>query len=79
MSLLEYRNRPLTAFDPSNKDHRRWYRNFLKHGVWGRCPYRFIVPEDFGGDLISMIQRSLVEFYTKLEFDHTSQSHHEQN
>lgn len=67
MSLLEYRNRPFVAFDATNRDHRRWYHEFVKHGTWGRCPYRFIVPDD-RGNLITLIQRRLVEYYVQREF-----------
>lgn len=67
MSLLEYRNRPFVAFDPTDRDHRRWYHEFVKHGTWGRCPYRFIVPDD-RGNLITLIQRKLVEYYVQREF-----------
>lgn len=67
MSILEYKSRPWTAFEPSNKDHRRWYYEFVKHGTWGRCPYRFIVPDDHG-NLVTMIQRKLVEYYVAHEF-----------
>lgn len=67
MSLLEYKNRPFTAFDPANKDHRRWYNDFVNHGTWGRCPYRFIVPDDHG-NLVTLIQRKLVEYYVQREF-----------
>lgn len=67
MSILEYKSRPWTVFEPSNKAHRRWYFEFVKHGTWGRCPYRFIIPDDHG-DLITMIQRSLVKYYSETEF-----------
>lgn len=67
MSMLEYKARPWTAFDPGNRDHRRWYHEFVKHGTWGRCPYRFIVPDDHG-NLITLIQRKLVEYYVGKEF-----------
>ena len=67
MSLLEYKNRPFVAFDAANKDHRRWYHDFVKHGTWGRCPYRFIVPDD-QGNLVTLIQRRLVEYYVGREF-----------
>jgi len=67
MSILEYHNRPYTAFDPTNRDHRRWYHEFVKHRTWGRCPYRFIVPDDHG-NLITMIQRKLIEYYVYREF-----------
>jgi hypothetical protein len=29
---------------------------------------RFIVPEDHGGDLISMIKNSLIQYYIEREF-----------
>ena len=67
MSVLHFKARPWTVFDVTNKDHRRWYAEFVKHGSWGRCPYRFIVPEDHG-DLITMCQRALVKFYVENEF-----------
>jgi hypothetical protein len=67
MSVLELSGRPYVVFDPSNKDHRRYYNNFVKTASWGLCPVRFVVPEDHG-DLITMIQRSLVKYYVRQEF-----------
>jgi hypothetical protein len=68
MSRLEYFNRPLVAFDPNNKDHRRYYAEFVELGSWGRCPVRFICPDDNGGDLISMIKNNLIQYYIDREF-----------
>ena len=68
MSRLEFYSRPLVAFDPSNKEHRRYYTEFVKYGGWGKCPVRFIVPEDVGMDLPTMIRNRLVEYYTSKEF-----------
>ena len=68
MSRLEYLARPLVAFDPNNKDHRRYYAEFLEYGGWGSCPVRFICPEDFGMDLPSMIKHSLIRYYVDREF-----------
>jgi len=56
------------AFDPNNKDHRRYYAQYLESRTWGRCPVRFIVPEDHGGDLISMIKNSMIQYYIEREF-----------
>lgn len=56
------------AFDPNNKDHRRYYAEFLEHGGWGRCPVRFICTEDHGDNLPSVIQHSLIYFYVEREF-----------
>ncbi|MFZ9617797.1 MAG: hypothetical protein ACO29Y_05725 [Holophagaceae bacterium] len=60
--------RPLVAFDPANKDHRRYYAEFLEYGGWGTCPVRFVCPEDFGHDLPTMIKNSLIEYYVGKEF-----------
>lgn len=68
MSKLEYLMRPLVAFDPNNKDHRRYYAEFLRYGGWGKCPVRFVVPEDVGMDLPTMIKNSLIEYYVGKEF-----------
>ena len=69
MSRLELFGRPYVVFDPDNKDHRRYYYQFVETSSWGQCPVRFVVPEDHG-DLIQMIQRSLVAHYVSKEFNH---------
>jgi hypothetical protein len=68
MSKLEYYCRPLVAFDSNNKDHRRYYAEFVEHSSWGSCPVRFICPDDNGGDLISMIKNNLIQHYIDREF-----------
>lgn len=68
MSKLEYYARPLVAFDPKNKDHRRWYHEFIQRRSWGYCPVRFICPDDSGLDLTLMIKNQLVEYYVQKEF-----------
>jgi len=67
MSVLELSGRPFIVFDPTDEQHREYYHEFVKEGTWGRCPYRFVVPEDHG-NLITMIQRSLVTYYVNQEF-----------
>lgn len=56
------------AFDAHNKEHRKHYYAFRQTHSWGKCPVRFIVPDESGWDLISMIQRQLLEFYVDREF-----------
>ena len=68
MSKLEYYARPLVAFDPGNKEHRRFYHEFIKTNTWGRCPVRFICPNESGMDLVRMMQKQLVEWYVSQEF-----------
>lgn len=67
MSQLALHGRPWTVFDPSDRQHRQWYSNFVREGTWGHCPVRFVVPDDHG-NLVTMIQRKLVEYYVKQEF-----------
>lgn len=67
MSRLSFYGRPWTVFDPTLHEHRKFYNDFVLTGTWGRCPVRFIVP-DGQGDLITMIQRSLVKYYSEQEF-----------
>jgi hypothetical protein len=68
MSKLEYLARPLVAFDAHNKDHRRYYAEFIEYGGWGTCPVRFICPEGTGFDLPTMIHRALIGYYIDREF-----------
>ena len=68
MSRLEYLARPLVAFDPLNKEHRRYYAEYLEYGGWGRCPVRFIVTEEHGDNLPTMIKNSLISYYVDREF-----------
>ncbi len=69
MSKLEYYSRPLVAFDPANKDHRRYFHEFRKNNTWGLCPVRFILPQESGSDLVKMITRELVDWYIGREFE----------
>lgn len=67
MSRLSYFGRPWVIFDAANKDHRRWFAEFQRKGTWGRCPVRFIIADDYG-DLITMIQQRLIQYYVNKEF-----------
>jgi hypothetical protein len=68
MSKLEFYSRPLVAFDPYDKDHRRYYAEFVERGSWGQCPVRFICPDEHGGDLVSLIKNNLIQYYIDREF-----------
>lgn len=67
MSKLQLFGRPFVIFDASNKEHRRWFADFNKNMTWGNCPVRFVV-DDQVGDLITMIQRRLIQYYVDKEF-----------
>lgn len=60
--------RPYVVFDASNKEHRKWFSEFNLRRSWGTCPVRFYVNDD-AGDLVTQIQRELVSYYTKSEFN----------
>ena len=67
MSVLHYRARPWVVFDAHDKQHREWFAEFQRKGSWGHCPVRFLIPDD-AGDLITLIQRRLIQFYVDKEF-----------
>lgn len=67
MSRLAYLGRPWVTFTPALKTHRQWFADFQRSGTWGHCPVRFFVAEDHG-DLVTMIQRSLINYYINKEF-----------
>jgi hypothetical protein len=67
MSKIFLMTRPWTEFDASNREHRKYYAEFLQFGNWGRCPYRFVDPSDCG-NLAGSMQRSVAEYYAKKEF-----------
>jgi len=60
-------SRPWVAFDASNRQHRQWFADFERNRTWGKCPVRFIITDD-QGDLLTMIQRKLLAYYTSKEF-----------
>ncbi len=67
MSKLQLFGRPWVVFNPKDKNHRRWFAHFNEHRSWGKCPVRFVVNDDHG-DLLTMIQRELIQFYVDKEF-----------
>ena len=67
MSRLALFGRPYIIFDASNKDHRRWFAEFNRSLTWSNCPVRFVVDDDHG-DLVTMIQRNLIQYYVDKEF-----------
>lgn len=67
MSRLSYYCRPEVSFDPSNREHRLWFHQFVVNHTWGKCPVRFIVPDE-DGDLITLCQRKLIDYYVTKEF-----------
>lgn len=67
MSKIYLMTRPWTEFNAANREHRKYYAEFLQFGNWGRCPVRFVDPSDCG-NLAGAIQRSVAEYYSRKEF-----------
>ena len=65
--ILDLNMRPTVSFDSANHEHRKWFAEFQRKRTWGKCPVRFVVPEDHG-NLVTMIQRNLVAYYVTQEF-----------
>lgn len=73
MSQLSYWGRPWAVFDPANKQHRCWFTQFQRSRTWGHCPIRFVITDE-SGDLITAIQRQLIDYYINKEFKQTNES-----
>ena len=70
MSRLEYYQRPLVAFDAANSEHRQYFYDFLTRSAWGRCPVRFICPDEHGPEgLPGIASRQLLRYYMMKEFN----------
>ncbi len=59
--------RPIVAFDPSNRQHRENYAEFLRTGSWRHCAVRYEIDESYG-ELQGRLQRRLLEYYMGKEF-----------
>jgi hypothetical protein len=44
-----------------------YFKEFQRRSTWGSCPVRFIC-DDAGADLLTMIQRRLIQYYVDREF-----------
>ena len=67
MSRLALYGRPWVVFDSTSEQHRQWFAEFQARHSWSHCPVRFVVDDDVG-DLLTMIQRKLIDYYTHKEF-----------
>lgn len=66
MDILRRAGRPEILFDPANKQHREWYKQFLEDRSWGKLPIRF-ASKGYGITL-GHIERALLDYYTDKEF-----------
>lgn len=70
MDILHSAGRDEVLFDPNNKKHREYYKKFLDDRSWGKLPIRF-ASKGYGITL-GHIERSLLDYYTKKEFERNS-------
>jgi len=68
MSVLKLYGRPYVSFDATNRDHRRYFAEFINTGGWGKCPVRFVIEDQGTADLVAVMQRRVIQYYTSLEF-----------
>jgi hypothetical protein len=68
MNNLLMNCRPATVFNPSNKEHRKSYYEFIKYSSWSRSPYQFVLEPGFE-DIPHMCRIRLCEYYVNKEFD----------
>ena len=59
--------RPWALFDPSNKEHRQHYYNFVKNKSWKGCPYQWVIADE-SIDIVYSMQRAVAEYYAAKEF-----------
>lgn len=71
MSKLSMYGRPWAVFNAQDPQHREWFARFNKTRTWGTCPVRFVVDQDHG-DLLTQIQRELIQYYVDREFTTTN-------
>ena len=68
MSKLALFGRPYVVFDVNNIDHRRWFTEFATTASWKNCPVRVVVEGQGLGNMVSIMQNQLIEYYGKQEF-----------
>ena len=67
MTALSKIARPEVVFDANNDLHREYYYIMKKTNTWGTCPVVFMLSPEYL-DVISMIEKLLVEYYINKEF-----------
>jgi hypothetical protein len=70
--------KPTVAFDVNNRQHRQDYATFLKTGSWKHCPVHYEIV-DVAGEVQSVVQRKLLEYYSSKEFAKVWFDHKDQN
>ena len=64
---LDLFRKPVVAFNPENKLHRKYWAMFLRDQNWANIPVRFVL-SDNAQDLVSMINKQLSDYYISKEF-----------
>ena len=67
MNNLLMNCRPATVFNPTDKEHRKAYYEFIKYSTWSRSPFQFVLEPGFE-DIPHMCRIRLCEYYVNKEF-----------
>lgn len=64
---LDLFRKPVVAFNPDNKSHRKYWAMFLRDQSWNNIPVRFVLVDNCH-DLVTMINKQLTDYYITKEF-----------
>lgn len=56
--------RPVVNFDPTNAQHRYYFKKFVQTHSWKGCPFLFSI-EDNSLDVVSYISKKMLAYYFK--------------
>lgn len=60
--------RPVVAYDPANKQHRKYLAEYLRTHSWAKCPYRFVSVDHTGVDHLVSMTNATLSYYISKEF-----------
>lgn len=60
--------RPVVAYDPANKQHRKYLAEYLQGHSWAKCPYRFVSVDHTGIDHLTSMTNTTLSYYIGKEF-----------
>lgn len=67
ITCLNVASRPVVYFDVQDKEHRRYFAQFLIDRSWGHCPVLFYLEQGYS-DVPAMIQDKLTAWYLGKDF-----------
>ena len=68
MPFFNSYGRPFVTYDPSNKQHREYFSQFMKTNTWGNSPVRFIIDNEESANFIATLKNQTLLYYMGKEF-----------